>query len=110
MGLYYSVTDETAGCEVMSGGKRFLYALRETLGWRDDLTEPFPYMDSYDVAPKIAGAELLKLVSDAIRDLPTLPPKELGEGDVDNVLTSLKLLRDYVLEHTDHEFTVTLSP
>ena len=94
----------------MSGGKRFLHALRETLGWRDDLTEPFLYMDSDDVAPKIAGAELLKLVSDAIRDLPTLPPKELGEGDVDKVLTSLKLLRDYVLEHPEHEFTVTLSP
>ncbi len=94
----------------MSGGKRFLHALRETLGWRDDLTEPFLYMDSDDVAPKITGAELLKLVSDAIRDIPTLPPKELGEGDVDKVLTSLKLLRDYVLEHTDREFTVTLLP
>ncbi len=110
MGLYYSVTDETAGLEVMSGGKRFLHALRETLGWRDDLTEPFLYMGSDVVAPKIAGAELLKLVSDAIMDIPTLPPKELGAGDIDTVLTSLKLLRDYVLQNADHEFTVTLTP
>ena len=110
MGLYYSVTDETAGREVMSGGRRFLHALRETLGWRDDLTEPFPYMDGDDIAPKIAGAELLQMVNNAIKDLPALPPKELGEGDVANVPISLKLLRDYVLQHPDNKFTVTLSP
>tara|TARA_Y100000052_G_C2873149_1_gene41172 strand:+ start:182 stop:514 length:333 start_codon:yes stop_codon:yes gene_type:complete len=109
MGIYYSVRDETKNREIMSGGRRLLNGLREILGWRDLLTEPYIFLDGESVAPTVNASTLLELVDAAIIDISDVDQGRLSELEVSGLIRSLENLRDYILENKECRYSVTMT-